>query len=68
MKVRMRTLAYQQAFMFEGDDTVYEYRGNGWYQIYGKTETGGPWHESEDRWVFTEDDVKHPSQTLSCFV
>ena len=68
--VRLRDVRTGDAFQFlhESDTTTYEHRGNGWYQIYGRTETGGPWHASTESRVIVEDAVHDPSQTLSCFV
>ena len=44
-KAILRDLPVGAAFQFETYGVVFEYRGNGWYQIYGRSETGGPWHE-----------------------
>ena len=53
--------------MVPGSDHVYEHRGNGWHQLYGRTETGGPWHMATDTMVDV-DPPADPSQVLSCFV
>ena len=36
-------------FRFEGSETVYEHRGNGWY---GRPYSGGPWCEPGNPRVF----------------
>ena len=70
MQVRLRDVAYGEAFVFADLNHVFEHRGNGWHQLYGKTETGGPWHADPEQLVTVEryDGPIHPSQTLSCFI
>lgn len=39
----LKSVPLDAAFMFDNSTTIFEHRGNGWYQTYGQTETGGPW-------------------------
>lgn len=67
--VPLRSVPDGVAFMFVNRDIVYESRGNGWYQVYGKSYNGGPWHDDgENPDVAVEEDIPDPSQTLSAFV
>ena len=68
MQIQLKDVPLMGAFMIPGLDLVYEHRGNGWYQIYGKSYTGGPWHMSQECYVDYEPPVEHPSQQISCYV
>ena len=49
--VPLRSVPYGEPFMFAHRPAVYESRGNGWCQLCGQTETGGPWHEDGETLV-----------------
>lgn len=67
--VKLEAVPVGESFMFTGSDhTVYEHRGNGWHQVFGQSETGGPWHSDASTLVIVEEEIAHPSQQLSCFV
>jgi hypothetical protein len=69
-EMRLADVPAGGAFMFRDArfTAVYEHRGNGWHQVWAKSETGGPWHCDPETRVIVEDTRHHPSQTLSCFV
>ena len=52
-RIPLKDVPVGEPFMFVDRPAVYEHRGNGWYAVYGRSYTGGPWHE--DRTVVAVD-------------
>ena len=75
--MRFLDLCNGQYFHFDGVDTVWQYRGQGWYSSPGGYD-GGPWHSEHNSRVFLYEcpgcgENHCPGcvgcpQTLSCFV
>jgi len=63
MQSRLREVPYGESFTFPGNDKTYESRGSGWFQVYGKSETGGPWHVDGDTLVNVAERVPYWAQS-----
>jgi hypothetical protein len=56
---KLRDVPTNHVFRFPASPAEqYEHRGNGWFQVFRKSYTGGPWHADPEQDVFAEPNAR----------